>query len=859
MKDKLINLTKNNKLYICTFIIASMVIGILYKLNNVTPFGNKSLLCVDFYHQYGPMLGELFDRMHAGGFIYSFNMGLGLPFFRNFLNYLSSPFNLIMLLFTKKGLLTSYSFIIGLKSVAASVTFVYFLSIKHKTKNLSLIPLGIIYAFQAYFAAYYWNIMWLDGMVFLPLITLGIEYIVNKNRWKFYCLSLAIMLFANYFIGYMICIFSVVYFLIYNIYKFRFKKGEIKKELIKFVKNCFIFGSASLLAGMLTAVLLLPMASSMHSISATGGTMPTSQYYDFLLVDYLKAHLSGVSTTVFASDTITPPNISCGILSIALILAYLINLELPLKNKICYFLILGFFIAAFFIPQLDYILHAFHVPNDLPYRYSFIYSFVFVLIGSYGLIHINKIKFPLVAFSYVFLLILLLTIAHDNWANISTNMVYINMVILTLYFVFYSGLYFINHMHNIFYIAISIVACIDVIVSINYNWDISQDMNLFYSDYDATEELLDYVKKQDNEKFYRIENTNMMTLNDGSWYNYYGMTTFSSMAYESMAILQHNLGLPGNEINSYYYAQTTPIYDLMFDIKYFIGDSNDTNRYVITKTIDETANEFTYNVGLGFGVNNNIKNWDFSNSNPFIIQNDFIAKSTNIYDVLEEAHLNSVENIYKDNEVTILKYKYENPGDNLYFYTRDYTVEYIIIGDCLYYMHDADVDFSNYPEELSYSYMDNYGEQNIININSGEDEVTIYVVYNNYYAKSYYLYYINQEKFEDAYDTLINNKLDITTFKENKIEANIYLDENMDIYTSIPYDKGWHAYLDGKEVSTYALGDALLAIKGTKGNHTIKLVYKIPYLKLGAAVSIIAAVILIIDTYLKRKKKKIEE
>lgn len=855
MKKKLISKLKNNKLYICSFFIALVVISILYKLNNVTPLGDRSLLCVDFYHQYGPMLGELFDRIQNGNnLIYSFNMAMGLPFFRNFLNYLSSPFNIIMMVFSKEGLLNSFSLIIGLKAVFSSVTMVYYLSKKFKTKELYLIPLGIIYAFQAYFSAYYWNIMWLDGMVFLPLITLGIENIVNKQKWRSYTVWLAIMLIANYFIGYMICIYSVIYFLIYNTYKtkFTFKKKEIKNELLKWFKNSFIFGCASLLGGMLTFFLLIPMFTSMASISATGGSIPTSQYYDFQIIDFLKGHLTGVHTTVFASDDITNPNVSCGILSIALLLAYLINLEIPMKNKIAYLILIGFFIAAFFIPQLDYILHAFHVPNDLPYRYSFLYGFVLVLIGAYGLINIKKIKFPILAFAYIFLMIVLLAISQDDWVDISTNMIYINMIILTLYFIFYSGIYFLNNMKTVFYLAICAVACIDVIVSINYNWDITQDKNLFYSDYNDTVELLNSVQAQDNELFYRIENTNMMTLNDSSWYNYYGVTSFTSMAYESMAILQHNLGMPGNEINSYSYVQTTPIYDLMFDIKYFIGNSNDFYRYIEVTTIQETANEFTYNVGLGFGVNKNISEWSYVNSNPFLNQNNFIEKATGIKDVLKEVELNNVEEIYDDGATTILKYKYKNPGDNFYFYTRDYTFDSMIVGDTLYYTDSENIDFSNYPAEVNYTYMDSYEEKKIININSTEEEITFYVIYNNYYSKGFNLYYIDQSAFKEAYNILKNNKLDITLFKEHTIEGNIYINDNMDIYTSIPYDEGWHVYIDGKEVETYALADTLLTVKAEKGNHKIKFVYKIPHFKVGLLCSITALLILILPPLIKK-------
>ena len=94
---KLLKILSNSKLYVLTFLVSAAIISIIFIFNRVTPFGGKSLLCVDFYHQYGPMLGELYDRLHgSGGFLYSFSMGLGLPFFRNFLNYMSSPFNLII-------------------------------------------------------------------------------------------------------------------------------------------------------------------------------------------------------------------------------------------------------------------------------------------------------------------------------------------------------------------------------------------------------------------------------------------------------------------------------------------------------------------------------------------------------------------------------------------------------------------------------------------------------------------------------------------------------------------------------------------------------------------------------------------
>ena len=851
---------RKNKLYVLTFLIGIAVIGIIYKMNNTIPFGDNSLLCVDFYHQYGPMLAELYDRIWQGeSFVYSFNMAMGLPFFRNFMNYLSSPFNIIMLLFNRENLLTSYSFIIGIKAVMSCVTMVYFLSKKFNKKDLSLIPLGIIYGFSSYFTAYYWNIMWLDGMVWVPLITLGIENIINTGKWKLYTFSLAIMLISNYFIGYMLCIYAVVYFIFYLFYKTPFKLKEIKSSINFVFKRGLQFAGASLLGGMLSFFLLIPQASSMMSISATGDSMPTSQYYAFEVIDYLKGHFSGVEATVFANDEITNPNISTGILSIALVLCFILNLDIKLKKKITYLLILGFFIAAFFIPQLDFIMHAFHVPNDLPYRYSFLYSFVFVTIAAYGLMNIKKMKYPFVAIIYVFLMALLLCISQDDWASITTNMVYINMILLTLYFIFYTSLHFMKGFDLLFKGALIIVACIDVIVSVSYNWDITQVRDTFYEDYTATEKLLDYVKDYDDEEFYRIENTQMMTLNDSSWYDYYGMTTFTSMAYEDLATLQNALGMPGNLINSYYYVQSTPIYDLMFNIKYFIGQQNDFNRYTTIYTDEESAVEFNYNVGLGFGVNEDMVNWHFAGMNPFDIQNDFIIKSTGIFGSLYPANLLKTSEIFNDGNYTVLKYEFENTYDNMYFYSGDYSVDFVIVGETLYYKNDNYLTYTSYSDELNYYYLDDYAENKVINIHSGEETVTFYVGYNTYYTQGFDVYNIDNVLFNEAYEILNKKRLDITKFEEDYIVGNITLEEQDLVYTSIPYDKGWKVYVDGEEVETFALANSLLCFDAPAGTHKITFKYVIPGFALGLTISSLSALgILISQIYGDKIKTKFD-
>ena len=92
-----------------------------------------------------------------------------------------------------------------------------------------------------------------------------------------------------------------------------------------------------------------------------------------------------------------------------------------------------------------------------------------------------------------------------------------------------------------------------------------------YSDFRDLKEKLDTVEGTDK---YRMELTDINTLMDASWFDYNGVSVFSSMAYEKSANLQHNLGLNSNYINSYIYAPQTPVYNAMMSLKYIVDNDN---------------------------------------------------------------------------------------------------------------------------------------------------------------------------------------------------------------------------------------------------------------------------------------------
>ena len=817
-------------------IISLTIILIIMYLKHITPFGKKSFLAVDFLHQYAPMLKELFKRATTGkSLLYSFNMGLGLPIYRNFFNYLSSPFNIIMFIFNEHSIITSYSFIIAIKLAFSAVTMCLLLNKKFKN-NYTMIALSILYSLSAYFMAYYWNIMWLDGLIFLPLVVLGLERLVDNNKPLLYIISLSIMMYANYFIGYMIAIFIVIYFISYLL---MVDKKNKKKILL-------IFVISSALVGGLCALSLIPIFSSLKSISATKDSWPQSQYYVFTLKEFIFNHLSGVKTTVFSSGDTNAPNISLGIISIMLIPLFYFNKKINIKIKLAYFLPLAFLLLCFLIPQLDFIMQGFHVPNDLPYRYSFLYIFILTILCGYSLDKIKNINIFYIIGCFLLTLGFIILSKILNFNTLSDAMYLLNIIIIACYFAI---ILLYKYLKRLSFIAVSLLivaVSIECILKYQDNWDITYNTSSIYTHYDEIGASLEYIKDNDND-YYRIEKPYIITFNDPDWFDYYGLTTFSSMSYEAESKLMNSLGAPGNEINSSYYKPNTPIFNMMFNIKYVFSHYPIKYYNLYEQSANYDTYKFDYPTSIIFSANKSLNNWQSVFTNPFENQNEFIQRATNSMPVL-----NNIEYIvdythYYEGDKTVIHYEtYDNVKD-YYLYFPKGDIDFIIINGTLYYMgsdyqygYGIDVDVTDTVE---------YNENYILEVSDVSD---IYIGYANYYEDAFYAYYVDEDALSEAYNYINSRLAQIEVFNEHYIKANLTSNEGEIVYTSIPYDKGWNVYVDGSKVKTKKLADTLLSFDVEPGDHVIELEYKVPFVMPSAIITIISIPLV----YLFNKKIK---
>ena len=845
------NITNNKWIYI-TFLISTIIISVIYTLSKIAPFGNNSMLDVDFYHQYGPLLNELYDRVKEGSsLLYSFNTGGGLPFYRNFLNYLSSPFNIVLFLFKKENIVMAFSCIIGLKVIFASGMMSIYLKKTFKKDGVLLTIFSVLYAFSGYFCSYYWNIMWLDGMVFLPLIMLGINKLVDDEKPIFYTVFLSIMLIANYFIAYMICIFAVMYFFGYLFYRYGFSLKKTYKKIILFI----LF---SILAAALVSFALIPLYKALSSISATSDSFPELTL-QFKFHELLFNHLTGVNRTVFASDELPLPNVYAGLLTFTGVILFFINKKINIRAKLLAFLILLIFVLSFNLNSLDFIWHAFHVPNDLPWRYSFIYVFIFITIGYYGILRIKDLKKSSVFASSFISLIIILLAYKFSFKNIDFDRTIINIIFVLLYLLIFLFTQFKKINKKIIYALIIIFVSAECIYGIDYNWNIDHDIATFMSDKNTYEKLISETTSKDND-LYRMEKTDYLTLNDAAWYNYKGISTFTSMAYESVSKFQRKLGLSGNNINSYYYKYyNTPIYNTMFDIKYLMGSYIENPYYSYLKTDGKVdLIKYNYSSSLLYGVDKKIKGYYPEEYNPFKNQSDFVSLTTNTTDIYTDVLVKNViggeitPSDFKNNSNGEFNYILDDGQDSITFMLDNKVNQNIYL-----YINGSNVNGFEVDDKYYSITSDEYYTVDVGTKEIGDVKVKINFKDNNDDGIiKFYAYAIDDEKFKEFYNEINKNILKVTSYSDTLIEGDVTLKSDKVMLSTIAYDTGWKVYVDGKSVDTYKIADSYLAFDIKKGSHKIKLVYYPDGMKLGVITSFISLAIIFIYAIFSDKKQK---
>lgn len=632
---------------------AGFVLLIIYAIQGFLPGGENLIIRNDAIAQYNPILIELSERIKEGsGLLFSWQSGFGVNFYATMLYYLVNPFNLTALVFKTENMTSAFALIIFLTTMFISFCTSVYLQKHFKKSDVSTIAFSIIYTFCGFYLCNYYNIMWLMSFALLPLVLLGIEKIIEGKSGLLYCFSLFAAIICNFYLAFMICIFSVIYFFVCLFSKPINKKTDKREKKETLFPVLVKFGAFSLLAGGMAAFTLLPIINSLGGSYIKNAFAFTGSYF-FNISDFISMHTPGIVPDGMTTTQHTLPAVCMAAITSVLIPLYWFIKKIPVNKKIAYSFLLVLLWLSFNIPAIYYVWHGLSSPACLPYRFAFIYCFVLMQMAYEVFVNIKEIpKWSLIATAavniglYATTIILFAKNSGLGYGFSQMKPIYISAGFMLVNFALILILRLVKNKrtHNLITALILIVLIAEIpLLDSKYFYIIGKDAQ--FGGYRAeVEETVAEIDKNDN-GFYRMDFAYPSgTLLKGmqlkqeygmtpSLYGYNGVTQFSSLANSDFSLMQYTVGNYGNTGNAYAYSMQTPIYNTLFGIKYVmdnVGYLSEENIYY--QKVCETASFDTYQnknyLGMGMVANSEILEWNPFNANPFAVQSSLWETAT---------------------------------------------------------------------------------------------------------------------------------------------------------------------------------------------------------------------------------------
>ena len=825
-----LRLLKPTDAYLAAFFVPIIVMVIIFAQRGIFPFGEESFLRTDMYHQYAPFFSEFQYKLTQGGsLLYSWDVGMGVNFSALYAYYLASPFNWLLVLCPKDMIIEFMSYGIVLKIGLAGLSFTWYLKRHCKTRDFGAGFFGIFYALSGYVAAYSWNIMWLDCIILLPLILLGLERLVKGGKPYLYCLALGASILSNYYISIMICLFLVLYMAALLIL-------EPPKGVKAFFGACGKFAVFSLAAGGLAAVVLLPEIYALKSTASGNFDFPDTVTSYFSIFDMLARHLVNVQTEQGLDHW---PNLYCGTAALIFFLLFLVCKKIRLREKIVYGSLLFLFLASFAINVLNFTWHGFHYPNSLPCRQSFIYIALMLLVCYRAYMYLGEtpLKHVGMAFMGASVFVLLAQKMVDNTEQFHFSVYYVSLLLLAAY----SGLIYLYRTvrRGKELVLLTALALVSVESAVNTTvTSVPTTSRTAYTDDNQDVEAL--LAELEPTTFYRVEKVDRKTKNDGARMNFPSVSLFSSTADASLSTFLRLLGCE-TSTNAYSITGSTPLVDSLFSVRYalydqeqatgegleFLGHRGSTWLY---------ENQFT--LPVAFMLPADIEdNWILDYGNPAYVQND-LCSLLGVSPVLVEENT--------DSQGGKISFTPQETGD-YYVYVTDRQIEKVTV-----YAGESSRTFDN----VSRGYFLELG-----NCPDGQ-EITLENGDGTNRALEAQVWRFDMDALRQVYEKLNQNPMTVTRWTDVGIEGIITADQAGTMFTSIPFDEGWSLLIDGNEQKPREIFDTFLAVDVTAGTHTIELSYEPRGLRAGgiitAASVIFVGITAAAEAYMTRRKTEEE-
>lgn len=854
------------------FFLPLVIMWAIFMIKGVYPLNEKSVLVLDLNGQYVYFFEAMRDIFQGHGTpFYTWFRSLGGEFSGIYAYYVASPFALLSVFFPENGITEFLFWMTVLKVGSSGFTFAYYLHKSRPSKPLNVVIFSTCYALSSYAVVMAHNTMWIDSLIYLPIICLGIERIVKRGKPHLYCIFIALSFISNFYIGWMTAIFSTLYFFYYYLSKYPIK--DFERFFFAFYKWLIY----SVVAAMISSVIIIPTFFSLQF----GKNTFQNPSYDFVAkFDFIKIFTQMLPNSF---DTVRPnglPFIYCGIICLTLLPVYFISKNIRGREKIMSGIILALMIFSFTASTVDLFWHGLQKPNWLNYRYSYMFCFLVIVFAyeAFRALDAKMYRAVLGCGGVIGVLIVIVQALPDDYFTIprasDKEFTFIDNM-FTIWFslgmlgIILAALWAVAHKkHGAKAIILGIV-CFELLINGIYDvFRLHEDV--YYSTRESYVSFMDRwsgitrsVQESDG-TLYRMEKTTHRKVNDNMTLRIKGISNSTSTLNASVIRLLFKMGYASKSHWSRYVGGNN-VNDSLLGIKYVLTAEKGTLPAGYTEYLSEMdptklgsyidpddyeeekdmlyAYKNEYALPVMYGVSSDIQNYDIESdySAPEVLNSmisAMLGREVLIYEPLVFG-----ERSIKSPDGVIISSAGENGNHRLWkkgsVSEPTLTIDFSVEKDGEVYFHLP----SEYPRDTqvrikknkdngsteildSFKYLtnDTHTMYYLGTFEAGDD-ITLEIVMKDSKGNLYvykncgYVYYFNKEVFEEAYKELTASLPDITYFSDTKIKAavNMAKGDTM-MYTSIPFDKGWTVKVDGKKVK---LDESIDTENGYQANNKV--------------------------------------
>ena len=804
--------------YFVSFIIPVIIMIGVYLSQGIYWNSDTSPLLGDGFHQYVIFDVALRNILHGNGSLfYTFTSGLGLNFYALSSYYLGSFLSPLVYFFDLTNMPDAVYLTTLLKFGLIGLSTYFSLNKLFKSipKPLKL-ALSTSYALMSFTVSQLEIKTWLDVFILIPLIITGLHLLITEKKFILYFTSLSILFIQNYYFGYMTALFLIFWYLCQISWDFKTRKSSVLDFII-----------TSVLAGMASLILTLPTLFDLQThgeklTEITKFQTESSWYLDL----FAKQFIGSFDTTKYGAI----PMIFVGLLPFILTILFFTMKSIKFHVKLIYTIFFAFLIASFYIEALDLFWQGMHTPNMFLHRYAWIFSTLLIYTAAEVLKRLKELK----VWNFLVSLFLIVTgfLATIYLKSHYSFLTDLNILLTLEFLVVYSLLLlavikkFISV--NLFAILISLFIMVEMslnassqIDGIAKEWGFAS-RSAYNRDIPAMKSFSTYIGNQ----FSRTEKLETQTGNDSMKFNYNGISQFSSVRNRSASSTLDKLGFKSSGTNlNLRYANNSILADSLFGIQYNISETpiDKYGSQVVYQKDNLTLYENQFSLPIAFAsqsVYNDVK----FNEHTLDNQASFLNQLANVnFDYFSPIPYEKTENTddlisvtSSSNEDAAIQYQIEVPENsqvylsftNLHFSNdKQKKVDILVNGKKKTFTTDNAFSFFN---------LDYTKEKKTFNINvsfPGNSQVSF---------ESPTFYRLDTKTFTEAIQKIKEQPVTVSTSK-NKVFATYDIKQDTSIFFTIPYDKGWSAYQDGKKIEIKQAQTGFIKVDIPKGKGTITL------------------------------------